>query len=271
MAKKFNPPSSSALASVDHFADCEYPQDLTEIVGIVALEYQGGWPGLGEFEVHIFEFTAWYRLGHPVVEQPLKILRPVPDFKKALQDFEAGAIYHLRVLIGDGQTRAVFAEKLDLPVDGVANNLQAIADRLNRRVVVQTDRFGPLKLARETNCFEAETDWNGQTVTLQLVTYGDPDIAEQLKTAEALFADAAAWGEKVRQFAVHDRLELASEWQDRPVTAEEFLARMQMESISIDSDGWIEFWHQDGDLFFGHWITISGSLIEGLIKSDIPG
>jgi hypothetical protein len=268
MVKKFNPPSSDALASVDFFAHIGYLPDVVEIEGVVSLSIQGGWPRCDEYEVHSFEFTAWRRVGHPLINQTLKILRPVRDFRKALNDFEEGTTYRIQVLLSNEQTRAIFVKRLDSPVD---SDFQAIADQLNGVMVIQTDRFGPLTLNQEINWFEGEAQWNGQAVTLRIEPDENLDITNQLKTADALFSDSATWGEKVRQFAVREKLELANYWQEEPVTAEDFLARMKLESISIEPEGCFEFWHQDGDIFWGHWILVRGSLKEGLTHSDIPG
>lgn len=41
--------------------------------------------------------------------------------------------------------------------------------------------------------------------------------------------------------------------------------------LTIDDDGMFGFWHDDGDLFFGHFIWVMGILQEGLIRADIPG
>jgi hypothetical protein len=46
---------------------------------------------------------------------------------------------------------------------------------------------------------------------------------------------------------------------------------MKLTSISIGSEGTFEFWHNDGDLFYGHSIQIGGSLAKGLTRADIPG
>ena len=55
------------------------------------------------------------------------------------------------------------------------------------------------------------------------------------------------------------------------ITEKEFLDRMKLESISIQPEGAFEFYHRDGNLFYGHSIQISGSLEKGLTHSDIPG
>ena len=46
---------------------------------------------------------------------------------------------------------------------------------------------------------------------------------------------------------------------------------MSIESISIDESGDVTFWHDDGGLFLGHAISISGTLSEGLTNASIAG
>lgn len=55
------------------------------------------------------------------------------------------------------------------------------------------------------------------------------------------------------------------------MTAEQFKARMKLEGITPHPDGPFDFWHDDGDLFWGHSIQISGNLSEGPTHADIPG
>ena len=45
---------------------------------------------------------------------------------------------------------------------------------------------------------------------------------------------------------------------------------MKLQSIVFYPDGDFNFWYDDGDLFWGHSIAISGNL-EGLKDADIPG
>jgi hypothetical protein len=267
VAKKFKAPSIESLASVDGAA-CKYSSDIIEIVGVVSLSGQGGWPKCDEYEVHCFEFAAWRRVGNPLVEQTLTVLRPVQDVGKAFNDFKEGTIHRVRVLVSVDQTRAVFVERINSPGDV---ELKAIVDRLKQPVVVETVRFGRLTLDRRINWFEGEANWNGQVVSLCIEPDDNLDVTNQLRTADSLFSESAKWGEKVRQFAVKDKLELASDWQGGEVTEKDFLARMTLKAISIKPEGQFEFWHDDGDLFWGHSIQICGSLKEGLTRSDIPG
>ena len=83
------------------------------------------------------------------------------------------------------------------------------------------------------------------------------------------------WKENVDDFAVKKLLSLKNDvWlgeDESPLNADQFKSRMTLQSVSIYPDGEIEFWHDDGDLFWGHSIQISGSLGEGLTDADIPG
>jgi hypothetical protein len=55
------------------------------------------------------------------------------------------------------------------------------------------------------------------------------------------------------------------------VTPVDFQKQMKLQSINVAGDGRFEFWHHDGDLFWGHAIQISGTLKDGLTDADIPG
>jgi hypothetical protein len=46
---------------------------------------------------------------------------------------------------------------------------------------------------------------------------------------------------------------------------------LKLESITVYPDDSFEFWHNDGDLFWGHSILVSGSLSEGPTDAEVPG
>jgi len=271
VASTFKPPSISNLASVD-VADCEYGTELTDVVGVVSFDGQGGWPASDDYEVHCFSFAAWRRDGQPLVDQKLTILRPVASDGDWFSEYPEGSIHKIRVLLSVDSSRAVFADVIEKNVaDG---DLIAIATELQKPVTVQTDRFGSLTLNRRINWFEGTTTWNGDSVDISFEVADDLDITSQLQTAETLFVNEKHWAKQISDFAVKEKLELANDWRDEdvmPISAAEFLQRMKLESISIKPEGRFEFWHNDGDMFYGHSIQISGSLRDGLTDSDIPG
>jgi hypothetical protein len=58
---------------------------------------------------------------------------------------------------------------------------------------------------------------------------------------------------------------------ESPLAAADFIKRMKLESISVLTNGDIEFWHDDGDLFWGHAIEVSGNLKKGLTRAVLQG
>jgi len=269
----FAPPSVRSLADIDA-AEVSYGNDRVVVQGVVSPESQGGWAGQSDdYEVHCFTFAAWRRLGGPGAERDLTILRAVPPDADYWGDFPKHAIRRLSVLLSTDGTRAIFAEAL--PVDSPDQELQAIAARLQRPVIFPTDRFGDLTLDRSVGQFEGEAIWNGKTIQIVFPVKDERPDKDALRTAESLWSDQARWKARLEDFAVKQLLQLKNKtWLEEgesELTAAEFVARMTLTSISIESDGEFSFWYDDGDLFWGHVIMVSGDMKDGPTDAGIHG
>jgi hypothetical protein len=176
-------------------------------------------------------------------------------------------------LLSTDGTRAVFEKSL--PLEERDNELLAIGKQLRKPLVVSTRMFGDLVLNRKLNWFEGEANWNGGPIDLQFKTDSSGSIDTALKTAEALWSNQSRWKREVDGFAVKELLAIKNDaWlgeDELPLTADEFIGRMELMSISFSGDGSFEFWHDDGDLFWGHSIQVCGNLKDGLTNADIPG
>lgn len=153
--------------------------------------------------------------------------------------------------------------------------LGQFAARLRKPVVVTTERFGQAVMSPLIGWFEAKVKWNRKTVELHLEPGEDGAIGDAIKTAESLWSDQAGGKRKVDEFAVEKLLPPKNEsWlgeNERELTPAEFKKKMKLQSINVAGDGSFEFWHDDGDLFWGHSIQIRGILKDGLVDADIPG
>ena len=100
-------------------------------------------------------------------------------------------------------------------------------------------------------------------------------MESQARLRPPRWADQAGWKRKVDEFAVAELLPLKNRsWLDdgeAELTPKQFKSRMKLMSVSVAEDGRFEFWHNDGDLFWGHSIQLCGTLKEGLNAADIPG
>ena len=147
------------------------------------------------------------------------------------------------------------------------------AIQLQRRVTFSDSILGTFTFDRRLNWFAGRAVWNGHPVDLQLPTK-ESQVQATLRAAHALWGSQGMWNKRVRDYAVQALLPLKNEhWleeNEAEVTAEQFKERMTLESLTVYPGGSFEFWHNDGDLFCGHSIQISGSISKGPTGADIP-
>ena len=117
--------------------------------------------------------------------------------------------------------------------------------------------------------------WRGAHVELNVAADEPAPFAANLDIARRLLREQAQWHEAALERAATDLLELKNEnWlgdDEPPLTREQFRSKMKIQSIGVGSEGSVSFWFDDGDLFWGHVICVSGSIDEGLSEADIHG
>lgn len=275
----FKSPSIDRLAGFDS-ADCTYGSEVVEIQGVVS-SFQHFQPYSDEYEVYYCSFLAWRRIGQPLVHRKLTVLRPLQTDRswRGIMRFPEHTVHQLQVLLSTDETRAIVADVLmmdDLRSEIAVDEefLRVINDSQEPRVIT-TARFGDLLCHPMSDCFMGEVEWNGEMVELSLYFDDDQDLKPLLETAEQLWDEQSVWKQKIDAFAVEGLLSIKNDsWLDvdeQPLDAEQFKTRMKLQAIWVYSDGGFEFWHEDGDLFWGHSIQVAGSLTEGLTEVGIAG
>lgn len=225
----------------------------------------------------VFTLAAWRVDGGAVQRAPLRV-------RKAVREEERAALYgviHPNALIAlDAQLIGKDAAAIETAVLGVVleppndPELRAVLAELQKPVTIDDAVLGTLTLDRRLDWFVGRATWLGEPVTVNVEAVGD-DLPDALATAHALWRDQVGWQARVRDYAVERLLGLKNgtwlEEDESVVSADEFRARMKLESITVDPEGGFTFFHEDGDLFWGHAIEIGGSLEEGPDHADIPG
>lgn len=100
------------------------------------------------------------------------------------------------------------------------------------------------------------------------------DVLERNVKQPQLQEDAAAWDKKARRYAAEQLLSCAIEWQDEDedeLCADEFIRRIRIESVNVSQDGEFELYYDDGDIFAGHVIIVSGNMEKGLYDAQFAG
>ena len=165
----------------------------------------------------------------------------------------------------------------ELPQPEIDPEMKAILEEQKKPVSIWVPELGTFTLNRLVNWFEAEVEWLGQPVRLDIDREEDWDAC--VEQVRALMADQKGWDEKVRAFAAQELLDQANDWaqdaaegeEPEEITREQFMERLELDAVQISADGRFEFWFNDGDLFWGHAIHVTGSLDQGPEMAQMEG
>ena len=217
--------------------------------------------------------TAWMEEDSPDIHRE-------PAFLVALGDQELLSVLRQRL---PGNFILKFKARLspdrkrllltNLPAPGFDPDLKAILEEQKAPVTFQAEDLGEFTLSRNMNWFQCDVDWDGQSVPLAFDQ--DEDREACLGTARALLADSALWDGRLREFAVDRLLEQANqqaqEEEGEELTGEQLLDWIALETILVGGDGRVEFWFNDGGLFMGSIVRVTGTLTGGLTDVQMEG
>jgi len=97
-------------------------------------------------------------------------------------------------------------------------------------------------------------------------------IETALATIEKKIASIRRDEPKFREFAARKLLKLANEWSEgEKVTKEDFISRMRLQTIAFDNELSIGLYYEDGDLFWGHTITVDIDNKGKCTRAEIQG
>jgi hypothetical protein len=214
--------------------------------------------------------------GAPLNERALEVTRAVSeeDLRAFMGRIRPYDVVRLSIQFsGPERTAAELLEFLEGQVADPELNERAVA--LQQPVTREDPFFGELTLDRRLDEWETTFKWGTTPVRLSLSCDEDGSPEPALRAARSLWERQPEWEKRVRDFAVEALLPLKNDvWLDddeEPLTPEAFEARMTLQTIALYPDGSFDFFHDDGELFWGHAIQVWGSLSEGPTGADIPG
>jgi len=257
-------------------------QPAIQVIGLVDTSGAGGRPGEEENDpwTLTFLFHRWRIPPGPMNTRPLTVsyTAPRPDYRSLKKQIGPYHVLAIRARVVEesvlGSPQAELVEFLG-PDASDSEMIQAAVD-LKTPVTENDPLFGLFTLDRQTNRFTAKVKWNGKIVLLNLhADHSSKLDGAALQVAKALWKDQKSWTKRIQDYAVQELLPIwDNAWRDddeAELTPKKFQAKMGLESVSVDTDGSFEFWHNDGNLFLGHSILIGGNLTDGPTQADIPG
>ncbi|USF27341.1 hypothetical protein N510_002287 [Firmicutes bacterium ASF500] len=253
------------------------PGELTLLAVTGANGFGGGKTAKEKLWRASIGLTAWMEEDSPDIHRGEFVLSTIADDRllgvlqrRAPQDF----IIKFKGRVSEDGKRLLL---LDLPEPGFDPDLKAILEEQKKPVTFWEEGLGTFTLNRQVDWFETELDWLRTEISLTIDM--EEDREEALRNAKTLLASAADWDKRVRAYAADELVSLANDWsQDMDedgetptITREQFMERMELESIEIGGDGSFTFWFGDGDLFYGHSIRVSGDLENGPDDASMEG
>ena len=257
---------------------------LPEEFSILAVTGAGGFGGSRPQEngpwLAVLELTAWKEedSDQPAHREKTQLVALADDklMEYLRRRVRGDSVFQIMVRPSEDGKQFLMTE---LPQPEIDPEMKAILEEQKKPVSIWVPELGTFTLNRLVNWFEAEVEWLGQPARLDIDREEDWDAC--VEQAKALMADQKGWDEKVRSFAADQLLEQANDWaqdaagnedgEPEEITREQFMERMELESIQLLPQGGFEFWFNDGDLFWGHSIHVTGSLEAGPESAQMEG
>ncbi len=261
------------------------PQEL-EIQAVVgASGFGAGRLGKEKLWKATVELTAWKEEGGEIHREGILLSTPADD----------RLLEHLHDTVkGDSVIRCCVRPSKNgryLLMTGPAQagddpELKVILEEQMREITMEVEGLGTFVLERTVDWFETKTDWLGTRINLSFDQDDEEVMESAIETARTLMEDQKGWDQRIREYAADELLGLANDWAENAmdeeesedlgenrelVSREQFMERMELESIQAQEEGDFEFWFYDGDMFYGHSIHVTGNVECGPDWAGIEG
>ena len=221
-----------------------------------------------------------------------RIVYPVSDEQNdaggILDRFRREAVYRLKArkkiphevpegVTASSQNQFLIVELLEEEPPCLA--LEEVLADYRRPVVVVDEVLGELTLDKDLDMFEGEVLWRGEQicVSLEVDEVNEGTWADARWAMKEMLAEQDRWDGDMRASAARELTELACEWRESAdeevpeITEESFARRIELRNIAMDADGSFSAYFDDDDMFFGHCVTVYGTLADGVAAANMEG
>ena len=271
--------------------ECTFEEDAREILVLLvggggAGKRNGFWDVSHYFIAYVDCQTGALHTGDG------RIVYPVSDEEHdaggILDHFRREAVYRLKARkkipheVPEGVTASSQNQFLIVDVleeDAPCPALEEVLADYHRPVVVVDEVLGELTLDKDLDMFEGEVLWRGEQicVSLEVDEVNEGTWADARRAMKEMLTEQDRWDGDMRASAARELTELACEWRESAdeevpeITEESFARRIELRSIAMDADGSFSAYFDDDDMFFGHCVTVYGTLADGVTAANMEG
>ena len=271
--------------------ECTFEEDAREILvllagGAGAGKRNGFWDVSHYFIAYVDCQTGALHTGDGRIVYPVS--NEEHDAGGILDRFRREAVYRLKArkkiphevpegVTASSQNQFLIVELLEEEPPCPA--LEEVLADYHRPVVVVDEVLGELTLDKDLDMFEGEALWRGEQicVSLEVDEVNEGTWADARRAMKEMLTEQDRWDGDMRASAARELTELACEWRESAdeevpeITEESFARRIELRSIAMDADGSFSAYFDDDDMFFGHCVTVYGTLADGVTAANMEG
>ena len=253
----------------------QFKEEATEITVVTDSSGFGGSRSQGEkLWTASIGVTAWKPVGSEEINKGKYALVAKADDKyldKLREQVKQDSIISLKVK--QKENSFLFIEVIE--TKSAEKELEEILAEQIKPIIYKDEVLGEFTFDRQIDQFTKIIKWLGGEVNLNVDNCEEEELADLFAAANEIIKEKEAWDKKIKEFAASELLDLKNDnWleeDETEITATQFVEKIKIDSISISPENEFGFYLNDGDIFWGHTIIVSGNLDEGLLDAEIAG
>ncbi|MFN6460867.1 MAG: DUF2262 domain-containing protein [Nostoc sp. DedVER02] len=139
---------------------------------------------------------------------------------------------------------------------------------------IKDEILGYLRYNSELDWYESQLFFYETQLSISLSIDDNDNVESALNRASSVIPELKDYAKRAKEYAVEQLLNLKNEtWLDEgeALTSEKFKSRMTLEALVFCPEGKVEFYYNDGNLFFGHYILIKMDKYNYFVDASIHG
>lgn len=234
-----------------------------KIRGIVSAADVGGVGNSSGWKL-VFHFTGWETETIPFEKSELRVEMSISrdETSSYKEMFSAFDVIEIEGKLGkhpDGHSQVLMTKFLGKLKDNQLLNDYSV--HLQKPVIIDDSILGQLTLDRRINVFDSKINWLGDTIDFSFSCDENGTINKLLPKSYEILNSASNWDANAKEFSAKKLLELKNDtWlgdDETEFSEAQFIGKMKLSAISFETDGSFIFWFDDGDLFWGHTISVT--------------
>ncbi|MDR1315532.1 MAG: DUF2262 domain-containing protein [Spirochaetales bacterium] len=157
----------------------------------------------------------------------------------------------------------------------IDNELENILKEQTKPVIYKDKTLGKFVLDKRFDEYTGKIKWNNKRIKMAITKYTGEMLDKVFIAANEFIREQEMWDRRIKEFAANKLAKLKNtswlEEDEEEITADEFIKKIKAESINISLKNKFEVYFDDGEIFWGHSIVVSGNFEKGPLRADIAG